>query len=181
MLILTCYCYECLQGLPASGNLCSRCWREQQGNEREAAASAVDRPQDSNSHNDKSKIPYTCQIAKSSLSSSSSSSSSDVDRKTSSVEVNDAIVKVHTPICGNIESGNVKDAVMDDSKMKSVRTDVSSRPKKKAVKKKAKKSFKSMMSGIMKRGNLKERNLQDEKDALKKVTGGGQFLKVDKI
>jgi len=179
LLTLTCYCYVCLQGLPASGNLCSRCWREQQGNERKVAAStsAVDKRTDSKTQNDKSKIQYTCQIAKSSL----SSSSSDDERKTSSVEVNDAIAKVHTPICGNIESGNVKDVVMDNSKMKSVRTDVSSRPKKKVVKKKAKKSFKSMMSGIMKRGNLKERNLQDEKDALKKVTGGGQFLKVDKI
>merc|ERR1712232_24041 len=104
-------------GLPASGNLCSRCWREQQGNERKAAAkaSAVDKRTDPNTQNDKSKIQYTCQIAKSSL-----SSSSDDERKTSSVEVNDAIAKVHTPICGNIESGNVKDVVMDDSKMKSV-------------------------------------------------------------
>jgi len=51
-------------------------------------------------------------------------------------------------------------------------------PKKKSKKKKA--SYKSMMSGMLnKQSNL--RDIEREKEDLRKVTGGGAFTKIDKI
>ena len=45
-------------------------------------------------------------------------------------------------------------------------------------KKKKKTSYKNMIAGMMESG---ERDAEKDKDAIKKVTGGGAFLKVDKI
>mmetsp|Transcript_17033 Transcript_17033/g.29323 ORF Transcript_17033/g.29323 Transcript_17033/m.29323 type:complete len:147 (+) Transcript_17033:133-573(+) len=49
-----------------------------------------------------------------------------------------------------------------------------------AKKKKKKASYKSMMAGMLE-GNSKTRDVEKEKEKLKKVTGGGQFQKIDKI
>mmetsp|Transcript_28050 Transcript_28050/g.34154 ORF Transcript_28050/g.34154 Transcript_28050/m.34154 type:complete len:148 (+) Transcript_28050:118-561(+) len=51
-------------------------------------------------------------------------------------------------------------------------------PKKKSKKKKA--SYKSMMAGI-RQGNSHDRDIEKEKQDLRKVTGGGTFRKIDKI
>jgi hypothetical protein len=45
--------------------------------------------------------------------------------------------------------------------------------------KKKKTSYKSMMASMMK--TTPERDLEKEKEALRKVTGGGAFSKIDKI
>ena len=47
------------------------------------------------------------------------------------------------------------------------------------TKKKKKKSYKSLVAGMME-GN-KDRVKSEEKDNIKKVTGGGAFVKIDKI
>jgi len=46
-------------------------------------------------------------------------------------------------------------------------------------KKKKKTSYKSMMAGIVM--GTPERDVEKEKEALRKVTGGGAFSKIDKI
>lgn len=46
-------------------------------------------------------------------------------------------------------------------------------------KKKKKTSYKNMMAGMMK--SSPERDVEKEKDCLRKVTGGGAFSKIDKI
>lgn len=51
-------------------------------------------------------------------------------------------------------------------------------PTKKKGKKK-KKSYKAMMAGMM--TNSPDRDVEKEKDALRKVTGGGAFSKIEKI
>lgn len=55
---------------------------------------------------------------------------------------------------------------------------VEKKPPKK--KKKTKFSYKNMLTGIMKTSQ-KQRDVEAEKQALRKVTGGGAFTKVDKI
>jgi hypothetical protein len=47
-------------------------------------------------------------------------------------------------------------------------------------KKKKKTSYKSMMAGITKR-TKDEKDIEKEKESLRKVTGGGVFAKIDKI
>jgi hypothetical protein len=47
-------------------------------------------------------------------------------------------------------------------------------------KKKKKKKFSSILSGMMHK-QTKPRDLQQEREALRKVLGGGNFIKVDKI
>jgi hypothetical protein len=47
-------------------------------------------------------------------------------------------------------------------------------------KKKKKTSYKNMMSSMMKQ-HSQERDVEKEKEALRKVTGGGAFSKIDKI
>eukprot|EP00339_Tiarina_fusa_P030193 CAMPEP_0117060762 /NCGR_PEP_ID=MMETSP0472-20121206/42263_1 /TAXON_ID=693140 ORGANISM="Tiarina fusus, Strain LIS" /NCGR_SAMPLE_ID=MMETSP0472 /ASSEMBLY_ACC=CAM_ASM_000603 /LENGTH=70 /DNA_ID=CAMNT_0004779097 /DNA_START=715 /DNA_END=927 /DNA_ORIENTATION=- len=49
-------------------------------------------------------------------------------------------------------------------------------PKKKGKKKK---SYKSLMAGMM--HNAPSKDVEKEKDALRKVTGGGNFSKIEKI
>jgi len=49
-----------------------------------------------------------------------------------------------------------------------------------AKKKKKKATYKSMMAG-MQGGNSASRDVEKEKEILKKMTGGGQFQKIDKI
>lgn len=51
-------------------------------------------------------------------------------------------------------------------------------PPKKKKKKKA--SYKNMMAGVLE-GDSKNRDIEKEKERLKKVTGGGHFQKIDKI
>ena len=51
-------------------------------------------------------------------------------------------------------------------------------PKKKTKKKKN--SYRSMMAGIVET-NASDRNIEKEKDGIRKVTGGGAFSKIDKI
>lgn len=46
-------------------------------------------------------------------------------------------------------------------------------------KKKKKTSYKAMMAGMMK--TSPERDVEKEKESLRKVTGGGSFSKIDKI
>ena len=46
-------------------------------------------------------------------------------------------------------------------------------------KKKKKKSYKNMMASMMKSSG--EKDVQKEKEGLRKVTGGGAFAKIDKI
>ena len=46
--------------------------------------------------------------------------------------------------------------------------------------KKKKASYKNMMSGMMKSGSP-SRDIEKEKETLRKVTGGGAFSKIDKI
>ena len=60
-------------------------------------------------------------------------------------------------------------------------SEVSKSTKMKVVKKKKKQSFKSMMKGIVKTKKHNFICIKKERDALHKVTGGGKFLKVDKI
>mmetsp|Transcript_25207 Transcript_25207/g.47850 ORF Transcript_25207/g.47850 Transcript_25207/m.47850 type:complete len:143 (+) Transcript_25207:168-596(+) len=48
-----------------------------------------------------------------------------------------------------------------------------------AKKKKKKASYKSLMAGMMK--TSPERDIEKEKEQLRKVTGGGEFSKIDKI
>uniref|UniRef100_A0A7S1V2I9 A20-type domain-containing protein n=1 Tax=Grammatophora oceanica TaxID=210454 RepID=A0A7S1V2I9_9STRA len=55
---------------------------------------------------------------------------------------------------------------------------VAETPKKK--KKKKKPSYKNMMAGMMK-SHSPTRDIQQEKEALRNVTGGGAFSKIDKI
>jgi len=52
-------------------------------------------------------------------------------------------------------------------------------PKKKSKKKK-KMSYKDMMSSML-QGSGESRDIEKEKEALRKVTGGGAFSKIDKI
>jgi hypothetical protein len=47
-------------------------------------------------------------------------------------------------------------------------------------KKQKKKSYKSMMSGMM-HTNSPERDVEKDKDALRQITGGGVFSKIEKI
>jgi hypothetical protein len=47
------------------------------------------------------------------------------------------------------------------------------------TKKKKKTSYKNMLAGMMKQSP--ERDIEKEKEALRKVTGGGAFSKIDKI
>lgn len=47
------------------------------------------------------------------------------------------------------------------------------------IKKKKKKSYKNLMAGMMKCSP--ERDVEKEKEQLRKVTGGGAFSKIDKI
>merc|ERR1719261_1733053 len=47
-------------------------------------------------------------------------------------------------------------------------------------KKKKKASYKNMMKGMM-QSNSPEKDIQKEKESLRKVTGGGAFSKIDKI
>lgn len=47
------------------------------------------------------------------------------------------------------------------------------------VKKKKKASYKNMMASMM--TGAPERDVEKEKEALRKVTGGGAFSKIDKI
>lgn len=47
------------------------------------------------------------------------------------------------------------------------------------TKKKKKASYKDLMSGMM--NSSGSRDVQKEKESLRKVTGGGQFSKIDKI
>lgn len=54
-----------------------------------------------------------------------------------------------------------------------------STPKPLKKKKKKKQSYKAMMASMTKRAD--ERDIQKEKENLKKVTGGGSFSKIDKI
>lgn len=51
---------------------------------------------------------------------------------------------------------------------------------KKKTKKKKKPSYKSMMSSML-QGSDASRDIEKEKQALRKVTGGGAFSKIDKI
>ena len=51
-------------------------------------------------------------------------------------------------------------------------------PKKKSKKKKN--SYKAMMAGIV-QTNVSDRNVEQEKEGIRKVTGGGVFSKIDKI
>mmetsp|Transcript_21373 Transcript_21373/g.28449 ORF Transcript_21373/g.28449 Transcript_21373/m.28449 type:complete len:159 (+) Transcript_21373:120-596(+) len=50
----------------------------------------------------------------------------------------------------------------------------------KKKKKKKKASYKNMMAGMMK-GDASSRDIQKEKEDLRKVTGGGAFTKIEKI
>jgi hypothetical protein len=49
-----------------------------------------------------------------------------------------------------------------------------------ALKKKSKTTYKNMMASMMKQ-QTPERDVEKEKEALRKVTGGGAFSKIDKI
>lgn len=49
-----------------------------------------------------------------------------------------------------------------------------------SIKKKKKLSYKSLLSGVV-QGNNSNNKKGDDREALRKVTGGGIFLKVDKI
>jgi len=57
------------------------------------------------------------------------------------------------------------------------KTNTGETPKKR---KKKKASYKNMMKGIM-HSNIPERDVEKEKESLRKVTGGGTFTKIDKI
>lgn len=59
-----------------------------------------------------------------------------------------------------------------------IATAAAASPLKKKKKKKAKASYKNMMAGVMEGG---PRDIAKEKENLRKVTGGGEFSKVDKI
>lgn len=59
-------------------------------------------------------------------------------------------------------------------------SDEPEKPVSNAAKKKGKKkSYKSMMAGLM--NTTPSRDLEKEKEALRQVTGGGAFSKIDKI
>merc|ERR1712232_175669 len=57
-------------------------------------------------------------------------------------------------------------------------TSTTTAPKKKSKKKKN--SYKAMMAGIV-HTNVADRNIEQEKEGIRKVTGGGAFTKIDKI
>jgi hypothetical protein len=65
----------------------------------------------------------------------------------------------------------------EESQLEAETQSTSTPPKKKESKKKA--SYKSMMAGMMISSPTK--NVEKEKEALRKVTGGGAFSKIDKI
>eukprot|EP00339_Tiarina_fusa_P029480 CAMPEP_0117013918 /NCGR_PEP_ID=MMETSP0472-20121206/11395_1 /TAXON_ID=693140 ORGANISM="Tiarina fusus, Strain LIS" /NCGR_SAMPLE_ID=MMETSP0472 /ASSEMBLY_ACC=CAM_ASM_000603 /LENGTH=136 /DNA_ID=CAMNT_0004717361 /DNA_START=242 /DNA_END=652 /DNA_ORIENTATION=+ len=79
------------------------------------------------------------------------------------------------------EPALVVDQVMPDSEPKKEPVQVEKEepviaPKKKGKKKK---SYKSLMAGMM--HNAPSKDVEKEKDALRKVTGGGNFSKIEKI
>jgi len=73
---------------------------------------------------------------------------------------------------------NVKVTITEPMSQPPAPTPSTTAPKKKSKKKKN--SYKAMMAGIV-QTNVSDRNVEKDKEGIRKVTGGGVFSKIDKI
>jgi len=143
-------------GSIATGGCCSKCWKELQRNEGKRKESTSVSP-----------------------SSTSSSIVSDEIVESQSVLIN--VEKKTTT--EHIELSKDTNEVSNSTSLE-VAEEFSkpSAPTTKLPKKKSKKksSYKAMMAGIV-QGSSPSRDIEKEKEVIRKVTGGGNFSKIDKI
>lgn len=139
------------QGNSATGDCCSKCFRELQkkNNDTSETSSASQSPSSPTAPSP------TCTVVKSSISESSPTP----------MEVEPVNISV-TADAAPAENPTLEAAV--------------EKPEEKKRKKKKKTSYKSMMANMTKR-TKDEADIQKEKDNLRKVTGGGTFSKIDRI
>jgi hypothetical protein len=86
------------------------------------------------------------------------------------------------PLSVDEPMADAKPAVVEPKETEEVKTEVEEQPAAASPAKKkgnSKKSYKAMMAGMM--VSSPSRDIEKEKEALRKVTGGGAFSKIDKI
>lgn len=125
-------CLSTLQGSGATGDCCSKCWREAQKKAETKAVAAC---------------------------------------KEVSREEEPTPMEIDTPVVAKPEI-----AETETTKAPAAEAPAATVP---AKKKKKKASYKSMMAGMMKSAPTKD--IEQEKEQLRKVTGGGAFSKIEKI
>jgi hypothetical protein len=128
--ILTQWFAYCLQGNGATGNCCSKCWRDLQ---KKQGISVDPKP----------------------------------------------VAKEPAPEPVDVVMEDVRPMEIEETSLQPVVENKKPAAPAQAPKKKKKTSYKAMMAGIVK--SSPERDIEKEKESLRKVVGGGAFSKIDKI
>ena len=144
-----------IQGSNATGDCCSKCWNDLKN--KEGGAGVASSP--------------VCQPV--------AASSSPTQKVEAVVEQPTATTSSTKPMDIAEEKPTVDDtaAVVESKKSETMEVDGETKPVVK--KKKKKKGYKNLIAGMME-GN-EDRVKSEEKDNIKNVTGGGTFMKIDKI
>ena len=155
-----------IQGSNATGDCCSKCWNDAKNKE----GVAVQQPSS----------PVVCQpVAAASTSSPTPKLEAVVEPTTTTTVTKPMDIVEEKPTVDDTAAVDEKksDAMEVESETKpSAELVAEKKPKKKSKKKKG---YKNLIAGMME-GN-EDRVKSEEKDNIKNVTGGGAFVKIDKI